>query len=118
MKRLILPFVLPVVAVASLVVLPVRASADTAVRSERYYGKVTDVDHAQRRMTVHNARRKADAVFQWDEGTRVISNKKPIPASDLKIGQSLIVSYVASDRGNRAQRITVRAPSKAKRATP
>lgn len=78
----------------------------------RFYGKITSVDASQHAVTVHNAKQKVDATFKWDETTSLTSNKKSIAPSELKVGQSLIVSYVTQDDVNRAMKITVRTPFK------
>jgi hypothetical protein len=90
----------------------------TAGSATRFYGKIVSVDQAQRSLTVHNAKQKADATFRWDDKTGMTSNKKPIPASELKVGQSLIVSYVAQDDVNHAMKITVRTPFRKNAANP
>jgi hypothetical protein len=80
--------------------------------AERFYGKIVSIDPSQRFLTVHNNRQKQDAMFQWDGETGITLNREPIKPSDLKIGQSLIVSYVAENDVNKAKRITVRTPFK------
>lgn len=90
----------------------------TAEPRSRFYGKVVSVDQSQRSLTVHNTKQKVDATFRWDEKTGMTSNKKAIPPSDLKVGQSLIVSYVTRNDENRATKITVRTPFKKAAANP
>lgn len=82
----------------------------------RFYGKIISVDASAHALTVHNAKEKSDATFRWDEKTGMTFNDKTIAPSDLKIGQSLIVSYVTQDDINRATKITVRTPFKKKAA--
>lgn len=106
MKRIIAPLFGVVMLLSGV------ASAEGKPASQRFYGKVVSVDAARRNVAVHNTRQKLDASFQWDEKTRVIQNKKPVSASDLKVGQSLVVSYIADANVNRATRITVRTPFK------
>jgi hypothetical protein len=79
---------------------------------QRFYGKITAVDREHHQLTVHNAKQKTDASFQWDDKTSVTQNKQATSASDLKVGQSLIVSYLTQDDVNRATRIAVRTPFK------
>lgn len=79
---------------------------------QRFYGKITSVDREHHQLTVHNAKQKTDASFQWDDKTSVTQNKQPTSVSDLKVGQSLIVSYLTEDDVNRATRISVRTPFK------
>jgi len=80
----------------------------------RFYGKIVSVDQARHSVIVHNAKQKADATFRWDEKTGMMFDDKAIAPADLKVGQSLIVSYVTQDDINRATKITVRTPFKKK----
>ncbi len=85
------------------------ASAEKLPDSKtRFYGKIVSVDQAQHNLIVHNAKQKSDATFRWD-------GKTDMP-TDLKVGQSLIVSYVTQDDVNRATKITVRTPFRKKSA--
>jgi hypothetical protein len=92
------------------------AAEKSAEPRNRFYGKVVSVDAAKHALTVHNAKQKVEATFKWDDSTGVMSNKKSIAPSDLKVGQSLIVSYVTQEDVNRATKITVRSPFKKKTA--
>lgn len=89
-------------------------AAETTEKSagDRFYGKITAIDHSQKNVTVHNKKQKIDAKFQWSDQTTVVSNKKPIPVTELKVGQSLMVAYITENDLNRAKRISVRQPFK------
>lgn len=78
----------------------------------RFYGKIVSVDAAQHNMTVHNYKKKADVKFRWDDATPVTFNNRSIAASELKVGQSLMISYVTKDDTNQATKIAVRTPFK------
>lgn len=80
--------------------------------AERFYGKITSIDQSQKQITVHNTRQQVDQNFQWDDQTGVMFNKKSITPTELKIGQSLMVSYVTENDLNKARRIMVRTPFK------
>ena len=90
----------------------VAAEPSEAGAADRFYGKITAIDHNQRNLTVHNKKQKMDAQFQWNQQTAMVFNKKAIPATELKVGQSLIVSYVTENDLNQAKKITVRTPFK------
>ncbi len=79
---------------------------------QRFYGKIVSIDSGHHNFVVHNAKQKVDAGFQWNESTAITQNKKQANAGDLKVGQSLIVSYVADADVNRATKISVRTPFK------
>lgn len=87
-------------------------AADEAAAKEKFYGKITAIDLTQRHLTVHNARQKTDAQFKWDEKTGMKSQKKMIPPTELKVGQSLYVSYVMENDVKKATYISVRTPFK------
>ena len=96
-------------------VLAAGAAVAGPVGGQRFYGKITSVDREHHQLTVHNAKQKVDASFQWDDKTSVTQNKQATSASELKVGQSLIVSYLADDDADgvrRATRIAVRTPFK------
>ena len=106
---------------ASLFVIALLAGNALAEKSSeprnRFYGKIVSVDQNQRNLIVHNAKQKVDATFRWDEKTGMTQNKKAIPPTELKVGQSLVVSYVTQNDINRAMKITVRTPFKRNVAT-
>lgn len=87
-------------------------ASNLGLAAEKYYGKITSIDHSQKNVTVHNTKQKSDANFKWDEKTGMTSNKKAIAPTELKVGQSLIVSYVTENDLNKAKKITVRTPFK------
>jgi hypothetical protein len=80
--------------------------------AERFYGKITSINHNQKEFTVHNNKKNADATFQWDEATQVSMNKKSMATSELKVGQFLMVSFVSDNNLNKAQKVSVRTPFK------
>ncbi|MCG3205891.1 MAG: hypothetical protein KCHDKBKB_02614 [Elusimicrobia bacterium] len=80
--------------------------------ADRFYGKITAIDHNQKNLTVHNTKQKMDARFEWSDQTAFISKKKPISVTELKVGQSLIVGYVTENNTHLAQRVTLREPFK------
>lgn len=86
--------------------------------AEKFYGKITSIDHAQKNLTAHNARRQVDADFKWDDQTGLTFNKKPIAPTELKVGQSLMISYISENDLNKATRIMVRTPFKKKALNP
>ena len=105
--------VLALISIACLNLTPLKA-ADLPVSNpgDRFYGKITAIDHAQKSVTVHNNKQNMDARFRWSDQTTVISDRKAIQPTELKVGQSLMVSYVTENDLNKAQRITVRHPFK------
>lgn len=108
MKNAVLAFL----GLACLAASPLIAVEKTAATGERFYGKITAVDHAQKSVTVHNKKQDIDARFTWDDKTSVISEKKSVQPTELKVGQSLMVSYITENNLNKAQRISVRRPFK------
>lgn len=80
--------------------------------NQRFYGKITAINAAQKNFTVHNGKRDADETFQWDDKTGVTANKKSIAPAELKVGQFLMVSYVTENDRNKAEKISVRTPFK------
>ncbi len=108
MKNAVLAFL----GLACLAITPLCAVEKTAAVNDRFYGKITAVDHSQKSVTVHNKKQDQDARFQWDDKTTVISEKKSIQPAELKVGQSLMVSYITENNLNKAQRISVRRPFK------
>ncbi len=106
MKKLILP----ILTIA--LFWTVAAAEKTGTPAMRFYGKITAINTAQKNVTVHNQRQDMDAVFQWNDGTDVRLNKKDINATDLKVGQSLMVSYTTEGNANVAKLISVRTPFK------
>ena len=105
---------LTLVSLACLVTAPLLSAAPSSDGSsaERFYGKITAVDHGQKSVIVHNKKQKADARFRWSDETKIISEKKAVAPSELKVGQSLMVSYITENDLNKAQRITIRRPFK------
>lgn len=95
---------------------PVRAAemmgAMPGATGERFYGKITGIDHNKQSVTVHNAKQNTDARFNWSDQTTIISDRKPIPATELKVGQSLVITYVTVNDLNHAKHINVRHPFK------
>lgn len=82
------------------------------VPKEKYYGKITAINPDQRSLTVHNSRQQTDSQFQWDENTSVRYQKKSISPTELKVGQSLYVSYFMDKELKKAAYISVRTPFK------
>ncbi|MFN0116750.1 MAG: hypothetical protein ACKVQC_00465 [Elusimicrobiota bacterium] len=74
----------------------------------RFYGKITAINNNDHIITVHNKKQKLDAKFNLDDQTSIVSAKKMVPQSELKVGQSLIVSYFAENNQNKAKKITIR----------
>lgn len=109
MKNIVLAFA----CLISLLSGPLKA-AETSDKSggDRFYGKITAIDYSQKNVTVHNKKKNMDERFQWSEQTKVTSNKKSIPVTELKIGQSLAVAYITENDLNKANKITVRQPFK------
>lgn len=86
--------------------------------TEKFYGKITKVDMDRKMVSVYNKKRDTESSFLWDHSTSFINQKKPIQPGELRIGQSLIVSYVMNNDINKATRITVRpTPFKKKTAS-
>lgn len=81
---------------------------ETKEKLDKFYGKIVHVDPNQREFTVRNGTKKTQSRFNWDSATKIVSQKKDIPASDLAVGQSLIVSYRSEGEANIARRIVVR----------
>lgn len=96
----------------TLFTLPIVHAAESAAVKEKFYGKITAINAAQKKLTAHNAKSDTDAEFTWDAQTGVVSNKKPIDASALQVGQSLYVAYVAEGNMKKATYISVRTPFK------
>ena len=88
------------------------AATTPAAPVQKFYGKIISVEQTQRSVTVKNKKRQLEQTFTWDQDTAFLFNKNPIPASDLKTGQFLVISYVADQGINRATRIQVRTPFK------
>ncbi len=86
----------------------------SSMPGERFYGKIAAIDVAKKNLTVRNKKQQLDAHFQWNDQTTVLSDSKEVKPTELKIGQSLIVSYVTENDINKAQRITVTHPFKKK----
>ena len=84
----------------------------SAEPQSRFYGKIVSVDSSQRNLTVHNFKQKSDLTFRWDDKTGMTFNNRAIAATDLKVGQSLMISYVTRDDVNQATKISVRTPFK------
>lgn len=103
--------VLSLIAVAAIAVSTLHAVEKTAP-NQRFYGKITSIDHNQKNVTVHNSKQDKDTRFQWNEQTTVISDRQPIAPTELKVGQSLMVSYITENDLNKAKRISVRRPFK------
>ena len=103
---MVVPFVLASLALS--------LSAEPSSSKQRYYGKVTAINLAQKNLTVHNKRQKSDAVFLWNEETGITLNKERVSPNDLQVGQSLMVSYVMENNANLAKRISIRTPFKNK----
>ncbi len=101
-------------AVLSLLVLslPVLHAAESAASKEKFYGKITAINQAQKNITVHNAKQDMDEQFQWDNQTGVKANKKPITPMELTVGQSIYVAYVMENDKKKATYIGVRTPFK------
>src|SRR5688572_18233642 len=83
-------------------------AATTPSSAERFYGKIVSVDVANKNLTVHNKRQDLDATFHWDTETAMVFNKKDISASELKVGQFLVISYAMDNNKYKAKRISVR----------
>ena len=89
------------------------AFAEKSVESQsRFYGKIVSVDPSQHNLTVHNYKKKSDVTFRWDDKTGMTFNNRAIAATDLKVGQSLMISFVTRDDVNQATKISVRTPFK------
>jgi len=82
---------------------------------DKYYGNLTAVNHDDHELTAFNKRKKKEGLFNWDDKTQFIYNKKPIDASTLKIGQSLIIYYTNIKGENKIHRLTVRKTRKRKK---
>ena len=80
--------------------------------ADRFYGKITSIDHAKKSLVVHNKKQQLDTKFNWDNQTNVTMNKQAISPEQLLVGQSLMVSYISENDLNRAQKISVRTPFK------
>lgn len=78
----------------------------------RFYGKISAIDYSQKNVTVHNKKKNVDERFSWSDQTKVTSNKKEVPFTELKVGQSLAVGYFTENDLNKAQRISIRTPFK------
>ena len=102
--------IVPLIGLVSLTFSPAMAADKLATAAERFYGKIVSIDQSAKNLTVHNNRQQLDTTFKWDEQTGVSFNKKPISASELKVGQFLMVSYVMENDVNKAKRISVRTP--------
>lgn len=96
--------------------MPAMSAPTAPSASERFYGKIVSLDVANNNLTVHNKRQDLDATFHWDGETAMVFNKKDIKASELKVGQFLVISYAMENNKYKAKRISVRTPFK--KATP
>jgi hypothetical protein len=83
-----------------------------AAAAERFYGKITSIDPSQKSLTVRNKKKNMDSRFQWTDQTTFTNDRKSIAPSELKVGESLIVSYVTENDLNKAKKITVKHPFK------
>lgn len=107
MKKLLL-------AALSLIVLalPALHAAESASSKEKFYGKITAINQAQKNLTVHNNKQDTDSQFHWDDQTSVKSNKNVISPMELTVGQSVYVAFVTANDKKKATYIGVRTPFK------
>jgi hypothetical protein len=101
---------LSVVLTLGMFVLPLVHAEDAA--KDKFYGKISAVNQAQKNVTVHNAKQNVDSQFQWDNDTSVKMNKKAIAPTELTVGQSVYVAFVTENDKKKATYIGVRTPFK------
>lgn len=107
MKKL-LPAALSLILLA----LPALHAEESASTKEKFYGKITAINQAQKNFTVHNTKQELDAQFHWDDQTAVKSNKKQITPMELTVGQSVYVAFVSQNDKKKATYVGVRTPFK------
>jgi len=93
----------------------VQAKPTTSRSTEKFYGKIVNVDAKNKTVTVFNKKRKLEEGFKWDKETNFRHKKQAYDPANLAIDQYLIISFVQENNINLAKRITVRVPYKRKK---
>jgi hypothetical protein len=82
-----------VVALAIGAAIPIGAMAAPPVKTMTERGVIEKVNDARKEFALKGGALKRPANFEWNESTRILENGKPVPASNLKMGERATVSY-------------------------
>lgn len=97
---------------------PSFAAAPEAADASRFWGKITQVNAAQKTLTVFNRKRQESATFAWNQTTSFTNDNQPMQPQNLAIGQFLMVAYQKEGDHRLASLVAVRgAPFKKKTTT-
>jgi Cu/Ag efflux protein CusF len=102
-----------VVALAIGAALPVGAMAAPPAKTMTERGVIEKVDDARKEFALKGGTLKRSANFEWNESTRILENGKPVPASNLKMGEHATVNYAKQGKQLVASSIAISPNGKA-----
>jgi hypothetical protein len=90
-------------------IIPVVAFAGNTGKTMTERGAVARVDEKQDKLTVRfePSNGLKPRTFAWNQSTRFIEDGKTVPASALKVGESVTVQYAKEGKANIAREIEI-----------